>query len=126
MLKTKNISIISIFFTLSLCSTKAFSEVCIRGATITSIQLGWLGDSGEECPADGGCLLFEYDNNQIGEKSGFLYVHNWMNLNAGHKGYAMFESLKLAMTEKLTVEASSKQGDCKTKWKLIDSIKLTL
>lgn len=125
MLKTNNISIISVFFTLSLCSTNAFSEVCIKDATITALQIGWIESSGLECPDKGNCIRFEYANSQVGDKSGFLYVESNMNLNDGGKGYAMFESLKLALTNGLTVEAGSDSKNCGTKWKTIDSIKLS-
>jgi hypothetical protein len=101
-------------------------QVCIKNAIITAVEVGYIQNSGGECPDNGNCIRFEYRNNigGLNASSGYHYVKDQMNLNDGQKGMAFYDILVNAMINNYTVEASSSTNECLSKYRSVNTIKL--
>lgn len=122
----------SIAFFLSALSISLFpasvfaAAVCLDGANITAIEVGFIESSSDECPDSGNCIRFEYENNTAANMpaKGWSYAHYQMNLNDGQKGMAMYDMLKTAMIFKYQVKGMATNGYCQNNKPSIDSIKI--
>ncbi|MDQ2192870.1 MULTISPECIES: hypothetical protein [unclassified Vibrio] len=127
MLINKKTALFLLPISFSIFSTSALSkQMCMQDAKVTAVEIGFIESSGYECPDNGNCIRFEYENNTAPDmdRSGYSYVLYNMNLNDGQKGMAMYDMLKTAKIMGYRFEAASNINNCKSKTPSIDSIKL--